>query len=99
MFWRKYINYIKVLIFSRKKCFQEKFELLDSGVPILTTAAPKRHSMLSTKSSITSMTEEELGQGFIGVNEGLQKKTKPEVSAEQQSKLRIINLVKSGRGI
>jgi len=34
----------------------EKFELLPNGVPVLTTTAPKRHSMLSSKSSVSSVT-------------------------------------------
>lgn len=37
----------------------EKFELLANGVPMLTTTAPKRHSMLSSKSSISSVTLED----------------------------------------
>lgn len=37
----------------------EKFELLANGVPMLTTTAPKRHSMLSSKSTLSSVTLED----------------------------------------
>ena len=41
---------------------QEKFELQPNGVPMLTTTAPKRHSMLSSKSSVSSITLEDAGE-------------------------------------
>lgn len=53
IFFRKENKLQLMAMFSR--VLQEKFELLNNGVPILTTTAPKRHSMSSSKSVFSSV--------------------------------------------
>jgi len=50
------LKLLHILIYPES---EEKFELLANGVPMLTTTAPKRHSMLSSKSTLSSVTLED----------------------------------------